>query len=205
MNRVGIMIDISHVSDAAFYQVMELSRAPVIASHSSCRHFTPGWERNMDDEMIKLLAKNGGVIQINFGSSFINNDYRLVFEGMMEAADEFAEERGLQQSSPELDQFRRDYLKEHPAEYADVGEVADHIDHVIRLVGTDYVGIGSDFDGVGDSLPVGLKDVSDYPNLIFELLKRGYSEDQIRKICSGNIFRVWSQVEKVAGDLRKEE
>lgn len=204
MNRVGMMIDISHVSDAAFYQVMELSKAPVIASHSSCRHFTPGWERNMDDGMIQLLARKGGVIQINFGSSFINNDYRLVFEGMMEAANKFAEERGLEQSSPELDRFRRDYLKEHPVEYADVGEVADHIDHVVRLAGIDHVGIGSDFDGVGDSLPVGLKDVSDYPNLILELLKRGYSEEQIQKICSGNIFRVWSQVEKVASDLGKE-
>jgi membrane dipeptidase len=165
MNRVGIMIDVSHVSDTTFWQVMELSKVPVIASHSSCRHFTPGFERNMSDEMIAALAEHGGVIQINFGSAFLDSNYRE------------AEEAG------------------DPLPRVDVGVVADHIDHVVALVGADFVGFGSDFDGVGDSLPVGLEDVSMYPNLIAELLERGYGEADIEKICSGNVLRVWQAVE----------
>lgn len=165
MNRLGIMIDVSHVSDDAFWQVIELSKVPVIASHSSCRHFTPGFERNMSDEMIVALAERGGVIQINFGSAFLHADFRA------------AEERGDEQPPR-----------------GDVGLVADHIDHVVEIAGVDSVGFGSDFDGV-ESLPVGLEDVSMYPNLIAELLERGYSEGDIEKICSGNVLRVWQAVE----------
>jgi membrane dipeptidase len=166
MNRVGIMVDVSHISDAAFWQVIELSRAPVIASHSSCRHFTPGWQRNMSDEMIVALAKNGGVIQINFGSQFLD-------------------------ASIQKQRFG-------PKRYATVEQVFEHIDHVVKLVGNDHVGLGSDFDGVGDSLPVGLKDVSGYPNLIRVLLDRGYGDEAIEKICSGNVLRVWQAVEDFA-------
>jgi membrane dipeptidase len=100
--------------------------------------------------------------------------------------------------------YAKQYRDQHPIGFADVTDVADHIDHVVRLVGADYVGLGSDFDGVGDSLPTGLKDVSYYPNLIFELLKRGYSEEDIRKICGENLLRVWSQVEHTAQELQRQ-
>ena len=191
MNKLGMMIDISHVSDAAFYKVLSLTKAPVIASHSSLRAFVPGFERNMDDKMIQALAKNGGVIQINFGSSFVvsqANQWGLQLKAAAKAAGK----------SDDDEAFRAAYLAKHPYPFANVDTVLKHIDHVVKLVGIDHVGIGSDFDGVGDSLPDGLKDVSMYPNLIEGLLKRGYSEADIVKIMSGNLLRVWRQVETVA-------
>ncbi len=191
MNKLGMMIDISHVSDAAFYKVLSLTKAPVIASHSSLRAFVPGFERNMDDKMIQALAKNGGVIQINFGSSFVisqANQWGLQLKAAAKAAGK----------SDDDEAFRAAYLAKHPYPFANVDTVLKHIDHVVKLVGIDHVGIGSDFDGVGDSLPDGLKDVSMYPNLIEGLLKRGYSEADIVKIMSGNLLRVWRQVEAVA-------
>jgi membrane dipeptidase len=196
MNRLGIMVDISHVSDSAFYQVLEISKAPAIASHSSCRYFTPGWERNMSDEMIKKLAEKGGVIQINFGSSFLKKDIREKSSAVYSYISNYVSRNKL--TPKEEKEFRTKYYAEHNPGYASVKDVVAHIDHVVKLVGIDYVGLGSDFDGVGDSLPEGLKDVSQYPNLIYELLKAGYSEKNIEKICSGNILRVWSEVEKIA-------
>ncbi len=198
MNRLGIMIDISHVTDETFYQVMQLSKAPVIASHSSCRYYTPGWERNMDDEMIKALAKNGGVIMIAFGSSFLNDAYRKTEEKLWK----YFDEHKLKPNSEEGKEYIKKFREENNLKYTDVSEVAAHIDHVVKLVGVDHAGFGSDFDGVGDSLPTGLKDVSHYPNIIQELLKMGYSEKDIEKICSGNILRVWSKVEKMAKKLQ---
>lgn len=198
MNNIGIMIDISHVTDETFYQVIELTETPVIASHSSCRFFTPGFERNMNDEMIRTLAKNGGVIQINFGSDFLDEDYRERKKVFREEVDNFIKEHQVGKRDPSVTKFRKDYNDKHPVGYSTVQKVVDHIDHVVELAGIEHVGIGSDFDGVGDSLPTGLKDVSMYPNLIYELLKRGYSEDDIQKICSGNILRVWKQVEDYA-------
>ena len=203
MNRVGIMVDISHVSDSAFYQVMRINKAPAIASHSSCRYFTPGFERNMSDEMIKLLASKGGVIQINFGSSFINDEYRHAEEKTRKLIDEHLKAAGISQEDSAGQEYEKKYREEHRTKFADVSEVAAHIDHVVKLVGINHVGFGSDFDGVGDSLPTGLKDVSYYPNLIYELLKKGYREEDIRKICSGNLLRVWSEVERTAKQLRK--
>lgn len=196
MNRLGIMVDISHVSDSAFYQVLEISKAPVFASHSSCRYFTPGWERNMSDEMIKKLAENGGVIQINFGSSFLKKDIREKSSTVYSYINNYINRNKL--TPKEEKEFRTKYYAEHNPGYADVKDVVAHIDHIVKLVRIDYVGLGSDFDGVGDSLPEGLKDVSQYPNLIYELLKAGYSEEDIEKICSINILRVWSEVEKIA-------
>lgn len=201
MNRLGIMVDVSHVSDEAFDDVMRLSRAPVIASHSSCRHFTPGFERNMSDEMIRRLGEGGGVIFINFGSSFINDAYRRNSSRAQERISRFLRLNGLDQEDPRAQDFIRQVREELPHPFAHVSEVADHIDHVVRLVGVDHVGFGSDFDGVGDSLPEGLKDVSQYPNLLLELLKRGYSREEIEKIASGNLFRVWREVERVAAEL----
>lgn len=193
MNRVGIMVDVSHISDSTFWQVMELSKAPVIASHSSCRHFTPGFERNMDDEMIKKLAEKGGVIQINFGSTFISGESLKRWN----KAKALVAEAGVEEDSPEADSIRNAYLTEYPV-FTTVEAVADHIDHVVEIAGIDHVGFGSDFDGVGDSLPVGLKDVSDYPTLIYHLLKRGYSNEDIEKICYKNVWRVWNAVAKTA-------
>lgn len=197
MNKLGIMIDISHISDDTFYQVMELTEVPVIASHSSCRHFTPNFERNMNDPMIKRLAKNGGVIMINFGSTFISHEVRSNSDKLRPMIRKYAEEHDLSWGDEKLTAYAKK-IGEGYKRYADIEEVVDHIDHVVKLVGVDYVGLGSDFDGVGDSLPTGLKDASMYPNLIYHLLKRGYSEADIEKICSGNAMRVWKAVEAYA-------
>ena len=201
MNRLGIMIDISHVTDETFYQVLDLSQAPVIASHSSCRRYTPGWERNMDDEMIRLLGEQGGVIHINFGSAFLTEESYLQSEEMWKAVDEYLEANGLEQESEEAEKFVEEYRKEKPPILADVADVAHHIDHVIELAGIDHVGLGSDFDGVGGTTPTGLRDVSFYPSLIRELLDSGYSEEDIRKICGENTLRVWAEVEQIAAEL----
>lgn len=198
MNRLGMMIDISHVSDSTFYQVMRLSQAPVIASHSSCRHFTPGWERNMDDEMIKALAKNGGVININFGSSFLNDSVRQAEDKMWK----YIQTNKINPNSDAGKASLKKFRIENNIGYADIADVIAHIAHVVKLVGVDHVGFGSDFDGVGDSLPAGLKSVADYPNIIYELLRKGYSDTDIQKICSGNLLRVWAEVERVAQKLQ---
>ncbi len=200
MNRFGIMVDVSHVSDDAFWDIMEVSIAPVIASHSSARHFTPDWERNISDEMIKALAEKGGVVQINFGSSFVTEEAREYATPAFAALGAWIAEDPENRSMAEaITDFYPRYVAEHGSfPYATVDDVLDHFDHVVDLVGIDHVGIGSDFDGVGDTLPVGLKDVSAYPNLIEGLLKRGYSEEDIRKILGGNILRVWEDVESKA-------
>lgn len=198
MNNIGIMLDISHVSDDAFYQVIELTKVPVIASHSSLRRFTPGFERNMDDEMIKKLGENGGVIMINFGSSFVSKEAGKWRSGLTAARKALVEKEG--EDSPKLENFEENYRKEVPYPYSTLDEVLDHIDHVVKLIGVDHVGIGSDYDGVGDSLPIGLKDVASFPNLVQGLLDRGYSRTDIEKILSGNLLRVWQQVEEYAED-----
>lgn len=203
MNRLGIMVDVSHVSDEAFWQIMDVSATPVIASHSSARHFTPGFERNMSDEMIVELAKNGGVMQINFGSTFVSQKARDYSDARSEARQQYLDEH------PELDEretyrsYEKIYAAEHgPLPFASLDDVLDHFDHVVNLVGVEYVGIGSDYDGVGDSLPIGLKDVQSYPNLVRGLLERGYSKDDIRKILGENLLRVWQAVEDFAARHR---
>ena len=195
MNRVGMMIDISHVSDNTFYQVMKLSKKPCIASHSSCRYFTEGFKRNMSDDMIKELGKNGGVIQINFGTSFLDEKARLDIEDKQKILGKILKDKGLKQDDKDAKPVIEAFQKEYPILFADVETVANHIDHVKKLVGIDHIGIGSDFDGVGDTLPTGLKDVSQYPNLIYALLKRGYTEGEIAKILYQNVWRVWSKVQ----------
>ncbi|UCS94234.1 dipeptidase [Echinicola marina] len=197
MNKVGIMVDISHVSDDTFYDVMELTNVPVIASHSSSRKFTPGFERNMNDDMVKALGKNNGVIMINFGGSFIDGDYNERTASVREHIVNWLAQNELSRSDSTAQVYIKKYLAEHNV-FPDVSLVADHIDHIVSLIGIEHVGFGSDFDGVGDSLPNGLKDVSMYPNLIAELLKRGYSREDIEKICYKNVFRVWKAVEEAA-------
>ena len=198
MNKVGIMVDISHVNDEAFYQAIELSQVPVIASHSSLRYFTPGFERNVDDAMLSKLAEKGGVIQINFGSSFISSrpqDYLVSMNSYLESR---LGQNLEEVSEQDIRETRSEFIANNPYPYASLDEVLDHFDRVVQLVGIDHVGIGSDYDGVGDTLPVGLKDVSSYPALIQGLLERGYSREDIQKILGGNLIRVWKEVEEYA-------
>lgn len=202
MNRVGIMVDVSHISDSAFYQVMKASQAPVIASHSSCRHFTPGWERNMSDDMIRELAAHGGVIQINFGSTFLDQESNESSKTIQDHLDQWQASQQSSSSDSVVQAYRESYHRQH-FKFSTVQRVADHIDHVVALAGIDHVAFGSDFDGVGDSLPEGLKDASQYPNIIAELIKRGYSDEDIEKICYRNVFRVWDQVETIARQLQQ--
>lgn len=202
MNRVGIMIDVSHLSDEAFDDVLRLSQVPVIASHSSCRRFTPGWERNMSDAMIERLAAAGGVIQINFGSDFLGTDLKEQRDAHEAAVSEHVKALALRPGSAAATEAAATYEREHPAPRATVERVADHIEHVIALVGVDHVGLGSDFDGVGDSLPEGLRDVSQYPNLFRVLLERGHDRAAIEKIAGGNVLRVWQAVEDHAAASR---
>jgi len=201
MNRLGIMVDISHVSDAAFHDVIELTNVPVIASHSSARHFTPGFERNMSDEMIKALAAHGGVIMVNFGSSFVEENAYKFSKTRSDAYKEYLAAENLEDTDALSDAFRLKYADAHGTfPFANIENVLDHFEHITQLVGIDHVGIGSDYDGVGDSLPTGLKDVSTYPNLVHGLLVRGFSEKDVRKLLGGNLLRVWRQVEASGDD-----
>jgi membrane dipeptidase len=197
MNRVGIMVDLSHVSDNTFREALAITKVPVIASHSSVRKFTPGFERNMSDELIQAMAKNGGVMMINFGGSFIDSAYAANSGKVREHIVNWLAENNLSRNDSAARAYIEDYTEKYNP-FPTVQRVADHFDHVVKLVGIDYVGLGSDFDGVGDSLPTGLKDVSMFPNLIAELLKRGYSREDIEKICYKNVFRVWKAVEEYA-------
>ncbi|MFQ5677626.1 MAG: dipeptidase [bacterium] len=194
MNRLGMMVDISHVSDSTFYQVLRLAKVAPICSHSSCRHFTPGLERNVNDDMLKALGEKGGVIQINFGSFFLTKEANEKGWAQWQHQTRFMNDNGItNQNDPRVKAEMEQYEKENPFPYATVEDVVDHIDHVVEIAGIDHVGLGSDFDGVGPTLPIGLKSVADYPNLICHLLKRGYSQEDIEKILSGNVLRVWQE------------
>ena len=199
LNRHGVMIDISHLSDKASWQVLELSKAPLIASHSSLRHFIPGFHRNMSDDMVKAVADGGGVVQINFGSGFVSRAAREW--SMRRDAAMLAHFAGQQPDTAARREFMADYAADHPYPYATVDTVLDHIDRAVALAGIDHVGLGSDFDGVGDTLPTGLKDVGDFPNLVAGLLGRGYDEAAIAKILGLNLMRVWRAVEQHADGL----
>ena len=198
MNRVGIMVDISHVSDDAFYQVMDVTQVPAIASHSSCRHFTPDWERNMDDNMIKRLAENGGVVQINFASYFVDQASKDTKAPIDADVAKYIKDNNLDPTDyASYDEYRREQYDKRFL-YVSSEKVADHIDHVVNLVGIDHVGFGSDFDGVGYTLPTDLKGPEGFPMVIFHLLKRGYTEEEIEKICYKNVWRVWKATEEFA-------
>jgi membrane dipeptidase len=191
MNRIGMMVDISHVSDKTFWDVMEIAKAPPIASHSSCRALS-NIPRNMTDDMIKALAGKGGVIQINFGCEFLSQ--------------KSADASGW--SNPALAKKIRDLPPEERKKAiqeiaarmprATLDDVVAHIDHVVKLVGVDSVGIGSDFDGV-ECTPEGLDDVSKFPNLTRALMDNGYSAEDVQKIYGGNFLREMRAVEKAAG------
>lgn len=202
MNRLGMMIDISHVSDSTFYDVIKLSRAPIIASHSCCRVFTPGYERNLSDEMIKELAKNGGVVQLGFANFFLRDDVYQAYTKGETNIKKYLRDNKIKSGTDSAWQYEEKYWKENPLPDATVIDVADHIDHIKNLVGIEYVGLGSDFNGTGGLLAVGLEDVSKYPNLVYELLTRGYSDEEIKKVLGENLLRVWKQVEITAENLR---
>jgi len=195
MNRVGMMIDVSHASDEAVDQVLELSQAPVVATHSSCRCFTPSWQRNLSDGMIRRVAQKGGVVQVNFGSMFVNSAVNAQFEKMRKEIVQHIQANHLEGQA--RSRYVEQRWKQSPLSKASVADVADHIDHIVKLVGADHVGLGSDFDGVTE-VPAGLDDVSAYPNLIYELFKRGCREQEIRQIGGENFLRVWVAVEKAA-------
>ena len=198
LNDLGVMVDVSHISDAAFWQVIAVSAAPVIASHSAARYFVPGFERDISDDMIRALAAHNGVVQVNFGSSFVTAAARAWADAFDAAAKQYQDEQHIAPDSDAAKTFAKSYRDDHPFPYASVDDVVDHIDHVAKLVGVEHVGLGSDFDGVGDTLPNGLKDASMYPNVIVGLLDRGYSDAQIKLVLGENLLRVWSAVEQVA-------
>ena len=198
LNDLGVMVDVSHISDAAFWQVIAVSAAPVIASHSAARYFVPGFERDISDDMIRALAAHNGVVQVNFGSSFVTAAARAWADAFDAAAKQYQDEQHIAPDSDAAKAFATSYRDDHPFPYASVDDVVDHIDHVAKLVGVEHVGLGSDFDGVGDTLPNELKDASMYPNVIAGLLDRGYSDAQIKLVLGENLLRVWSAVEQVA-------
>jgi len=200
MNRLGMIIDVSHISDSTFYDVMKLSKAPVFASHSSCRKFTKDWERNMSDEMIRLLAENDGVICINFGSSFLKTEYNSSWANGMREINAYLKENNILRGTPEASKYINQWRLDNPV--GTIDDVMEHIDHAVQLVGVDHVAFGSDFDGVLN-LPKGLQTVAEFPNLLYEMLKRGYSEEDIEKICGLNMLRVWKAVEAKAAELQR--
>ncbi|MBK6942919.1 MAG: dipeptidase [Planctomycetes bacterium] len=199
MNELGVLIDVSHISDQAFDDVIELTRAPPIASHSSARAYTPGFERNLDDARIVRLAQKGGVLMINFGSTFVAQKSREAGDAMRKEMMEAITAKGLKAGTAEAKAFADAWEKAHVPPLATVDDVADHVMHVVKIAGVDHVGFGSDYDGVGPTLPIGLEDVSKYPNLIRVLLERGLSEDDVKKISGENLLRAMAEAEKVAG------
>jgi membrane dipeptidase len=198
MNRLGIMIDISHSTDSTVFQSLRYSKAPIIASHSLCRYFTPGLERNLPDTLIKAIANKNGIVMVNFCSRFLdsiclkNCNYVL----------NWSKSNGINIFSKEGIDFRQKYGETHKLN-SNSKQVVDHIERIIQVAGIDYVGIGSDYDGIGLSQPTDLPDVSSYPTIVFELLKRGYTEENIKKILSDNFLRVWNDVIEIADSLNK--
>ncbi len=191
MNNIGMMIDVSHVSDDAFFDIMKISKKPVIASHSSPRALTPGFERNLSDEMIELISQNNGVVLINFGSSFVNSKSNRMFSEINNNVEKWRIENKIKTEDKELERYKNLLIKKMNP-FADIEDVLDAIDHVNNLVGDDHIGFGSDYDGLGNTLPNNLKDVSTFVNLIEGLIRRGYSKESIEKICYKNFFRVWN-------------
>ena len=204
MNRLGMMVDISHVSDKTFYDTLAATHAPVIASHSSCRALCDV-PRNLTDDMIRALAKNGGVMDINFYSGFLSPDFAAAYKKVATQiqADESAAEKQYANDRKRLAEESRNiwarYASQFPA--PSYTTIADHIDHAVQVAGIDHVGLGSDFDGI-DSAPKGMEDVSKLPDLVRELARRGYSEQDLKKILGGNLLRVMRQVERVGREMR---
>src|SRR5271156_5702463 len=208
MNRVGMLVDISHVSDKTFYDALEVSKAPLIASHSSSRALDPH-PRNMTDEMIKALAAKGGVIQINYERSYLSQEYDEAFK--KNAGDiSRMEEKYKKECGDNMDcelkmqtQFVQQLVAEGKLPHVSWERIIDHIDHAVKLVGADHVGLGSDFDGA--DMPDGMEDCSKLPKITEALLRKGYSEGDIRKILGENTLRVMEQAERVSKELQSKQ
>lgn len=205
MNRQNILVDISHVSDKTFYDALEVSKAPLIASHSSCRAIC-NHPRDMTDDMIKALAAKGGVIQINYEKSFIDEAYRQASEklsgGVVAMFDRFKKECGDDEEclGRKMTQEEKEATVEGKIPHVSWERIIDHIDHVVKLVGADHVGLGSDFDGA--TMPEGMDDCTHLPKITEALMRKGYSDTDIKKILGGNLLRVMEQAEKVSRDLQ---
>lgn len=196
MNRVGILIDISHSSDKTVIQVLKKSKAPIIATHSSCRHFTPGYERNLSDELIKEIAKKEGVVMVAFGSMFLDSTCSRKINYLIH----YFDSTGVSYQSEEGMQFIQEFWQNNKI-IAKAEHIVDHIDHMVELAVINHVGLGSDFDGVGPTMPEKMSDVSAYPVIVAELLNRGYSKKDIEKILGENYLRVWRKALDVADSL----
>lgn len=203
MNRLGMLVDVSHVSDKTFFDVIETTKAPVIASHSSARALADH-PRNMTDEMLKALARNGGVVMVNFFPNFLSNE---VIEAAKARTEKLAPQiEELKKRYPDQgEEYRnavRDLQAAHPLPKIPYTVIVDHIDHIVKVAGVDHVGLGSDFDGIS-GIPEGMEDVSRLPAIPAELKRRGYSAADIRKIMGENFMRVFAEAEKVAKEMSK--
>jgi membrane dipeptidase len=206
MNRLGMLVDISHVADKTFYDAIAISKAPVIASHSSARALT-NHPRNMTDDMLRAVAKNGGVVQVNFYNAFIDENYRKAAEAQakdLDAAVQALKDKmktdGKAVSYIEEDRVEREWAAKIPR--PPLSALIDHIDHIAKVAGIDHVGLGSDFDGVSGATPAGIDSAADLPKITQALLDRGYSAGDIRKILGGNILRVFREAERVSRELQ---
>jgi len=206
MNRLGMMVDVSHVADDTFWAATKTTKAPVIASHSSARAICNA-PRNMTDDMLRAVAKNGGVVQVNYYSGFIGQAYRdasiaqqpEVEKATAELKAKFAAE-GKQVTYGDLEKLQRQYADRIPR--PPLSALIDHIDHVAKVAGIDHVGLGSDFDGVSGQLPAGIDSAADLPKITAALLARGYSAEDCRKILGGNLLRVFGEVERVSREMQ---
>jgi membrane dipeptidase len=206
MNRLGMIIDISHVADKTFWDTIATTKAPVIASHSSARALV-NHPRNMTDDMLRAVAKNGGVVQVNFYSAFVDEDYRKAMEAQDKdqaaAVQQYLVERkaeGKTVTYTDKDRIEREWAAKIPR--PPFKSLIDHIDHVAKVAGVDHVGLGSDFDGVSGATPQGMDSAADLPKITQALLDRGYSAEDIKKILGGNLLRVLRQVESVRHEMQ---
>jgi membrane dipeptidase len=205
MNRQGMLVDISHVSDKTFYDALEVSKAPLIASHSSCRALC-NHVRDMSDDMIKALAANGGVIQINYEKSFIDQAYKDAYDkqtgGVVQHLSELTKNCNNDEAciSREMAKIQAKLTAEGKLPHVSWERIIDHIDHAVKLAGADHVGLGSDFDGA--DMPEGMEDASKLPKITEALLRKGYSDADVRKILGGNTLRIMEQAERVSRELQ---
>jgi len=206
MNRLGMIVDISHVADKTFWDAIATTKAPVIASHSSARALV-NHPRNMTDDMLRAVAKNGGVVQVNFYSAFVDEDYRKAMEAQDKdeaaAVQEYMVERkaaGKTVTYTDKDRVEREWTAKIPR--PPFKSLIDHIDHVAKVAGVDHVGLGSDFDGVSGATPQGMDSAADLPKITQALLDRGYSTEDIKKILGGNLLRVFRQAESVSHEMQ---
>jgi membrane dipeptidase len=200
MNRLGMMVDISHVSDKTFYDVLETTNAPVIASHSDLRAVCD-IPRNMNDDMLRALAKNGGVVFINFNAAYLDRAAYDVFDPLRSVRDaEIKQMMEKNAGNPERYEMRRAIQKKYRQKLPNVDRAAilRHIDHAVKIMGADHVGLGSDFDGISGMTPKGMEDVSKYPDLVKGMIELGYSDSDIRKIAGQNMLRVMRANEAIA-------